>query len=105
MLAMLSGVTGFATLGFMIIEGAKPFDAFYMAVVTFTTVGYGDMVPSSLHGRMFAILTIFMGLTGSGVSIALLVDLFFENTLMEILRGRKVGKRILMFRTLSADMA
>lgn len=97
-LAMLSGVTGFATLGFMIIEGAKPFDAFYMAVVTFTTVGYGDMVPSSLHGRMFAILTIFMGLTGSGVSIALLVDLFFENTLMEILRGRKVGKRILMFR-------
>lgn len=97
-LLMLVVVTGFATVGFMLIEGRKPFEAFYMAVVTFTTVGYGDMVPQSYRGRIFAVITIFMGLVGSGVSVALLVDLFFENTLNDILRGRKVGKRILAFR-------
>ncbi len=37
------------------------FDAIYWAVVTITTVGYGDIVPSSTIGKIFALIIIFSG--------------------------------------------
>lgn len=37
------------------------FDAFYFSVVTLTTVGYGDIVPASFHGRVFTIFIIISG--------------------------------------------
>ena len=47
--AMLIG-----TLGFRLVEGWSLFDAFYMALITLTTVGYGEVRPLSFHGRVFA---------------------------------------------------
>ena len=37
------------------------FDAIYWAVVTITTVGYGDIVPSSKLGKIFALMIILSG--------------------------------------------
>lgn len=37
------------------------FDAFYFVVVTMTTVGYGDVIPLSLAGRLMTVLMIFTG--------------------------------------------
>ncbi len=39
-------------------------DAFYFSVVTMTTVGFGDLIPTSHLGRL---LTVFMILTGIGL--------------------------------------
>ena len=38
------------------------FDAIYWAVVTLTTVGYGDIYPTSDIGRIFSMLSSFMGI-------------------------------------------
>jgi voltage-gated potassium channel Kch len=43
--------------------------ALYFSVVTLTTVGYGDFVPTSAGGQIFTIVYIF---TGIGVFVALL---------------------------------
>ena len=38
------------------------FDAIYWAVVTLTTVGYGDIYPTSNIGRVFSMVSSFMGI-------------------------------------------
>jgi voltage-gated potassium channel len=65
------------TLGYRIIEGWSYLDAFYMAVTTLTTVGFGEVHPLSESGRVFTLLIIFVGfglaaytaLTGSQILI------------------------------------
>jgi voltage-gated potassium channel len=46
------------TVGFHLIEGWSILDGLYVATQTVTTVGYGDLVPATRSGRVFA--TIFM---------------------------------------------
>jgi voltage-gated potassium channel len=41
----------------------QPFDALWWAVVTLTTVGYGDMTPVTTAGRIAAMLLIILGIT------------------------------------------
>ena len=54
-------VTVFGTVGFMMLEDLSFADAFYYSIVTMSTVGYGDIHPTSQASRMFAVLLIVMG--------------------------------------------
>jgi len=66
LLLLLVVIAGIA--GFMYLEGLSLFDSLYMTVVTITTVGYGDITPGTLYGRIFT-----TGLIVSGVGITLYV--------------------------------
>ena len=50
-MALLLLVVG--TSGYMIIEGWTLLDAFYMTVITLSTVGFGEIQPLSNLGRLF----------------------------------------------------
>ena len=52
---------GAGTLGYHLIEGWRPLDAFYMTVITLTTVGFQEVHPLSSAGRIF---TAFLSLGG-----------------------------------------
>ncbi len=54
-------VTVIGTAGFMVLEQISFADAFYYNIVTMSTVGYGDIHPTSQASRMFAVLLIVMG--------------------------------------------
>jgi voltage-gated potassium channel len=62
------------TAGFMLVEGWSPFDAFYMSLITLTTVGYGEVHPLSFQGRMFASFLMLVGVATVFVSFAILGD-------------------------------
>jgi voltage-gated potassium channel len=49
------------TLGFMAIEGKNPLDAAYFVIVTMATVGYGDIHPVTLWGKVFTMLLVITG--------------------------------------------
>lgn len=62
--------------------------ALYYAVVTMTTIGYGDIVPVTTESRMFAISVMILGITVFATSVsALLVPMI--NHRMERLLGSK----------------
>lgn len=92
-LGLLFVVTSYGTLGFVYIEGASVFDGFYMAVITLTTVGFSETIPLSQTGRLFAVSTIFAGLICSGLSIGILTNLIFEETLIQVLKGKRMEKQ------------
>lgn len=54
-------------------EGWSRFDSFYWSFVTATTVGYGDLRPSHKSSRLIAIGIALIGLTFTGILIAIAV--------------------------------
>lgn len=55
-------------------EGWSRFDSFYWSFITATTVGYGDVRPVKRKSRIIAIIIAFLGLTLSGIVIAVAVQ-------------------------------
>jgi len=54
-------------------EGWRRFESFYWAFITATTVGYGDLRPTKVMSRLMAILIGLLGLTFTGIVIAIAV--------------------------------
>lgn len=54
-------VTVVGTIGFMMLENLSFAEAFYYNIVTMSTVGYGDIHPTSSFSRLFAVFLIIMG--------------------------------------------
>ncbi len=65
-LGALAGVLAVGTVVYHLLEGWSWLNSFYFAVCTLTTVGYGDLVPTSDASRLFTALYVL-----AGVSIAL----------------------------------
>lgn len=58
---------GFATITFWVVEDWTLLDAAFFSVVTISTVGYGELVPQTVLGKLFAMFYILVGL---GVFVA-----------------------------------
>ena len=67
---LLWGICAFAfiviigVIGYMVIEGWSFLDALYMTITTITTVGFAEVHPLSLGGRIFTICLIVGGVGG-----------------------------------------
>jgi len=76
------------TIGFIVIEGYPPFDAFYMTIITISTVGYTEIHPLSHAGRVFNSFLIFFGVT-----IMLLAVGGMTQAIIELELNQYFGKR------------
>jgi len=90
----MSGLLTFGTLGFHIVEGWTLFESFYMTLMTLTTVGYGEVHPLSLNGRIVASALMLAGVATVFVSIGVLVDVLIKLELADYF-GRKRRERML----------
>ena len=82
------------TLGFMWIEHYSPFDAFYMTLITVTTVGYQELHPLSFWGRVFNSFLIFFGVTMLLLAVGGMTQVIIELELTQFFGKRRTRKMI-----------
>mgnify|MGYP000485308622 CR=1 FL=1 len=93
-MVMLVALIAFGTIGYYISEHMSFFDAFYMTIITISTVGYAEIVPLSHAGRALTIVIIILGISVGAYTVGLLVRAFVEGELAKIVGRRIVQKQI-----------
>jgi voltage-gated potassium channel len=86
---MLVTVVAGGTLGYMVIEGWGPWDAFYMTVITVTTVGYREVHDLSRPGQVFTVLLLFGGVGAALYTFTLLATVVVEGGLRTRFQHRR----------------
>ena len=91
---MLISIVAFGTYGYYFVEKMPLFEAFYMTMITISTVGYAEILPLSPAGRALTIIIIILGITVGAYTIGLLVKAFIEGELIKMFGRIKVQKQI-----------
>lgn len=86
------------TAGYHLLEGWPWVDALYMAVITVTTVGFGETHPLSGSGRVFTIILIFIGVGAVTYGLRTMTDYVVAGELEGFFGARRMRRQIRMLR-------
>lgn len=93
-LFLLIVTIGFGTSGYIIFEDMPPFEAFYMTLITISTVGFSEIKPLSDIGRGITIIIIILGISLLTYTLGQVARIFVEGELRKVLGRRKLEKQI-----------
>jgi voltage-gated potassium channel len=92
--ALLAAVTFGGALGYMVIEGWSAWDAFYMSVISITTVGYREVHPMSRAGEIWTVFLLFGGVGSALYVFTLLATVVVEGRLPQRLQKRRQARML-----------
>ena len=87
-------VLGIGTAGFVLIENYPVFDAFYMSVITITTVGYMELHPLSTAGRVFNTFLLLFGVSIMFFAVGAITQTVIETQFNDVFQKRRARKMI-----------
>jgi len=90
--SLLAGMTGF-----MVIEHFRPAEAFYMTVITVSTVGFGELHPLSEAGRLFVSFYILYNLVVVAYLVSVFSTFIFDGELRKIFSMYRADQEIKRF--------
>jgi voltage-gated potassium channel len=93
-LSMLIGIIALGTCGYYFVEHMPLFEAFYMTIITISTVGFAEDIPLSHAGRAITVIIIILGISVGAYTIGVLVKALVEGELVQIFGRRKVQKQV-----------
>jgi voltage-gated potassium channel len=93
-LLMLALIVLAGTTGYMLIEGWRLLDAFYMTAITLATIGFREVHDLSDSGKMFTVVLIVFGVSFLGYTASKLAQIMFEGQLQRYIGRQKVEKKI-----------
>lgn len=82
------------TIGYRLIEGIPWFDAYYMSLVTLSTVGFGEVVPLSHTGRVFTSFLIIFNIGFFAYAISTITTIFTDVEIHAFFQEFKMMQRI-----------
>ncbi len=84
----------FGTISYHVVEGMTFFDAFYMTMITISTVGFSEIRPLSPYGRIITIMIISTGITVGAYTIGMVLRMFIEGELQKSFGRKKMENQI-----------
>ena len=87
-------IVAIGTSGYMVIEGWSFLDALYMTVITYSTVGYGEIHAISELGRLYTIFLIFLGVGFFLYVAGAVIQFMVEGKIRTVMGRRKLDKKI-----------
>jgi voltage-gated potassium channel len=93
-LILLFAIIFAGTTGYSVFEDMPVFDAFYMTVITISTVGFSEIKPLSQVGRIITVIVIVSGISVLTYTLGQVARIFVEGELRNILGRRKLEKQI-----------
>lgn len=91
---MLLGILAFGTSGYYFFEHMPLFEAFYMTIITISTVGFSEIAPLSHVGRGITVIIIVLGISVGTYTIGIIAKWFVEGELQKIFWRLRVQKQI-----------
>lgn len=82
------------TIGFVILEGYPWIDGLYMSVITISTVGFHEVRPLSVDGKIFAILYIILNLGILAYTVSVISTILFEGELRNVFKKYIVTREV-----------
>ena len=92
--ALLAAVVLSGTVGYMLIERWSAWDAFYMSVITITTVGFGEVHKLTFPGQVFTVFLLFGGVGSALYVFTLLATVVVEGGLPLRLQKRRQARML-----------
>jgi voltage-gated potassium channel len=89
--AILVAVIAGSTVGYVVIEGWTWWDAFYMTVITVTTVGYKEVHDLSRAGQILTVFVLFGGVGAALYTFTLIATIVVEGGLPKRLQKRRLS--------------
>ena len=93
-LILLFTVIFAGTIGYSVFEDMPVFDAFYMTIITISSVGFSEIKPLSQVGRIITVIVIVSGISVLTYTLGQVARIFVEGELQSILGRRKLEKQI-----------
>ncbi len=98
-LVLVAVAVAYGSAGYKVVEGWGLLDAFYMTVITLTTVGYGEVHPLDAAGKMFTIPLLALGVVALAAALSAFTQLvelaiWLRRKRMDALLGRMRGHYI-----------
>ncbi|MDE3198667.1 MAG: potassium channel family protein, partial [Acidobacteriota bacterium] len=96
--ALIAGLVAFTllfgTVGFVLLASYPLSDAFYMTLITITTVGYHEVLPLGRAGRIFNEFLILFGVTVMFISVGAMTQTIIELQLHDRFGRRRTSRMI-----------
>ena len=81
-------------LGFVLIEGYGLLDGFYMAIITLSTVGFGEIHPLSQAGRLFSSILILFNTVVAAYVLAVFSYYVIEGKIFRAMQASNIRSQI-----------
>ena len=92
--ALLAVVILYGIVGYTLIEGWNLLDAFYMTIITISTVGYSELHPLSTTGRLFTSTLIVVGVGTMLYGFGVFAETLTDNSFVAYRRERQLERAL-----------
>src|SRR5262245_11234727 len=93
-LTAIIGLLAFGTIGYKLLLGMAWFDCFYFALITLTSIGYGEPAEMTEPARFFNSILIILGVSTIGYALTVVAQSIVQSELISTIGRRKMYKDI-----------